>query len=1151
MGDLKLVLDNDSSKPVPPQPSTSRRRPWLLAGGVGLLLGLLIGGLCIALPISLRNKQQQNAVGLSSSEAGVKQLKGITRTYYLAADSIDWDYAPSGRDLCHNREFTGAAELYTLQGIGTKYKKAVYRQYKDSSFKELKPRGPAEEHMGLLGPALHAEVGDTLQVVLRNNLDFPINIMAGGIANEAAPSVNPGDTYTAKWYVPASAGPPEKGPSTQLWVYRSTVDVVRDTQAGLAGPLIVARPGTLNDEGKPADVDREIYMMLQVFNEANSPFYEANAKPHAKALAELSEEDAAESNMKYTVNGFVFCNIPGMNMTVGDRVRWYVSALGSEDALHTAHWHGITFSHNGHMVDQVVVLASSAYVLDAVTDNPGSWLFHCHLTDHISGGMMALFHIDGKAPVQKLDGRTREYFIAAVPEVWDYVPFGGEMCGGSKVNFSDNAKTFVEAGPERIGSKYVKALYVEYTDATFKTRKRRAPEWEHLGLLGPIVRGTVGDTLLVTFKNMLPGHNVSIHAHGVLYDKGSEGSPYYDGLPVAPADQVSPEQVVTYKWLVPERAGPGPADAGSIMWMYHSHVDEAADPAAGLMGAIIITAPGNANDDATPKDVSREFVLSFAIMNEDVSIMAKQNYAQFLPAATRGNASALEALLADPSFQESNLMHSINGYMYCNLPGLDFVQGQSVRIYFMAFGSSADMHTPNTAESQLFLDGHRKQAVALLPGAMLTTDTTPLVPGKGLLQCHVYDHISAGMSAIYNVKNLGQLVAPPAATVRTYYIAAEPTMWDYAPLGYDGCSGQPWNEQQKIFTQTTNATLGSMYKKGVFREYTDASFSTPKPQPPHHGFLGPMLRAEVGDKLVVHFLNRLLFDASIQVFGGLAPIGNTTAYQVNIAADAPAAPAAAAPAAVSTAGRRLLTQRSAAGSSSSRRLSQISAAAAEAEAVIAQSVDNIYALGKVAPGGSKRYEWFVPDTAGPGSSDGPSVAYSYVSGVDHIKHINAGLVGPLVIYKKGRLADPGVDLEVPLLFNIQNEMQSVYYSDNLALQQNKTKLKIDTAALTFPESNLMHTMNGFVYCNGPTLQLNAGDRVRWMVMGFGSEADMHSPVFDGQAVEFGGQPVYSVGLMPSNTYVVDMTANSTGTWDYYCNVLDHIWAGMKSRMVVS
>lgn len=35
------------------------------------------------------------------------------------------------------------------------------------------------------------------------------------------------------------------------------------------------------------------------------------------------------------------------------RVRWYVSSLGSEDAIHTAHWHGISFNMNGHHVDQV------------------------------------------------------------------------------------------------------------------------------------------------------------------------------------------------------------------------------------------------------------------------------------------------------------------------------------------------------------------------------------------------------------------------------------------------------------------------------------------------------------------------------------------------------------------------------------------------------------------------------------------------------------------------------------------------------------------------------------------------------------------------------------------------------------------------------
>ena len=170
-----------------------------------------------------------------------------------------------------------------------------------------------------------------------------------------------------------------------------------------------------------------------------------------------------------------------------------------------------------------------------------------------------------------------------------------------------------------------------------------------------------------------------------------------------------------------------------------------------------------------------------------------------------------------------------------------------------------------------------------LPPPPSPSPASPMVSGKGLLQCHVYDHISAGMSAIYNVKNLGILEAPPTAPVRTYYIQAEPISWDYAPLGFDGCSGNPWSEEQLTFVKTTNGTLGSQYKKSVYREYTDATFKTPKPHPPEFGLIGPIIRAEVGDKIVVHFKNKLLFDASLQMFGGLAPVGNTTQYQVRAA----------------------------------------------------------------------------------------------------------------------------------------------------------------------------------------------------------------------------------------------------------------------------
>ena len=69
-------------------------------------------------------------------------------------------------------------------------------------------------------------------------------------------------------------------------------------------------------------------------------------------------------------------------------------------------------------------------------------------------------------------------------------------------------------------------------------------------------------------------------------------------------------------------------------------------------------------------------------------------------------------------------------------------------------------------------------------------------------------------------------------------------------------------------------------------------------------------------------------------------------------------------------------------------------------------------------------------------------------------------------------------------------------------------------ATTFPESNLMHGINGYIFCNGPTLQLAPGERLRLVVMGFGSEVDMHSPVFSGQTVLSQGAPRGGLTITP-------------------------------------
>ena len=90
------------------------------------------------------------------------------------------------------------------------------------------------------------------------------------------------------------------------------------------------------------------------------------------------------------------------------------------------------------------------------------------------------------------------------------------------MNQESDWRTFLEPGPQRIGGKYLKAMYREFTDATFTQRVQR-PEW--MGFLGPILSGEQGDTIRIVFKNMAyqAGRNFSMHPHGAQYTKENEG----------------------------------------------------------------------------------------------------------------------------------------------------------------------------------------------------------------------------------------------------------------------------------------------------------------------------------------------------------------------------------------------------------------------------------------------------------------------------------------------------------------------------------------------------------------------------------------------------------------------------------------------------
>ena len=245
------------------------------------------------------------------------------------------------------------------------------------------------------------------------------------------------------------------------------------------------------------------------------------------------------------------------------------------------------------------------------------------------------------------EGKTRTYYIAADEVEWNYAPLGLNQMNGQEFNEDENV--FVENSSDRIGSTYIKALYREYTDDTFSKLKPRTSEWEHLGTLGPMIHAEVCDTIKVVFKNNSEELDYSVHPHGVFYDKDSEGAEYNDGTSASNKSDgvVTPGQIYTYEWDVPERAGPGPSDPSSIIWMYHSHVNSPMDTNSGLVGPMVVTAKGMADSKGRPMDVDREMVSLFTVSDENSSNYLCDNLEAFTD-ETCDN----EELVGDDDFAE-------------------------------------------------------------------------------------------------------------------------------------------------------------------------------------------------------------------------------------------------------------------------------------------------------------------------------------------------------------------------------------------------------------------------------------------------------------------------------------------------------------------
>jgi manganese oxidase len=279
------------------------------------------------------------------------------RDYWVAAVPTSWNIVPNGRDAIMNMPVSRADSIFPT---------VVYRRYTKGWHKPL-PNAVHSSADGLLipGPLIKARVGDLIRVHFKNmdtlrhaphSMHFHgvhyrprsdgayVPGFSGGDAD-----VKPGHTWTYK----LRAGNDSWG----VWPYHDHSPSMHDSIAGgMFGMLSILK----RHQRAP---DREFEVVFTPFGKFMS------------------------------IDGRAFVgNTPVFKSRVGDLVQWDVMAMGSEH--HTFHVHGHRWiDPSGVPRDTITVGPAESFQIRWREEDPGTWLYHCHVEDHMMRGMIGIYRV--------------------------------------------------------------------------------------------------------------------------------------------------------------------------------------------------------------------------------------------------------------------------------------------------------------------------------------------------------------------------------------------------------------------------------------------------------------------------------------------------------------------------------------------------------------------------------------------------------------------------------------------------------------------------------------------------------------------------------------------------------------------------------------
>uniref|UniRef100_A0A671Y552 ferroxidase n=1 Tax=Sparus aurata TaxID=8175 RepID=A0A671Y552_SPAAU len=600
-----------------------------------------------------------------------------------------------------------------------------------------------------------------------------VNYPAGGNQSHG---VKPGETHTYVWRVVEEDEPFDDDSRCLTRQYHSAVDTPRDIASGLIGSILICKSqGFLLFLQLKAD--KEQHAMFTVFDENKSWYLDDNIRQYCdRSRVNKADPDFYKSNVMHTINGYAFESGPLLGFCNGEVATWHVSSIGAQDYIQTATFYGHTFTLNERTEDFLSLYPMTGETINMNMDNIGVWLLASLNSHETTKGMRLKFqdvecYRDYQYDYSEIDDQAAgKEFDVWKPMSLDEIKKEEEKPKPEKEKSSEideetamyaaelglrslknqSSSTDVEQldlsfldydvidvldGDTNITlnfretkrknetsvlnreTKFTKVVFRSYMDGSFSTPEIRGEIDEHLGILGPVIKAEVGQSIMVVFKNNA-NRPYSLHPNGVSYTKQTEGLSYEDGSKYwyKYDNEVQPGTNFTYIWKVQPMVGPKPEESQCRTWAYYSGVNPERDVHSGLIGPLLVCREGTLKRELVDM---REFTLLFMTFDESQSWYYEKN---------------LETITEKKGLR-----------MYTN---------QLVCWHLINMGSPKDFQSVHF-HGQTFL--HRKttsyrQAVyPLLPGSFDTLEMYPSKPGLWQLETEIGFNQQKGMQTLFLV----------------------------------------------------------------------------------------------------------------------------------------------------------------------------------------------------------------------------------------------------------------------------------------------------------------------------------------------------------------------------------------------------------------